>query len=540
MENLKTSKNLICFNGKSLINMFSYSKYYLEKHVSILNSLNVFPVPDGDTGTNMFLTIKEVIKSIEKDQNSSASHISKVMSEAALMGAKGNSGVILSQFFKGFESALKLKDNFGYEEFVQSLEYSVDYCYKSVGIPTEGTMLTIINTAAKSARESYENGEQSHKIITYICNKVKNAVLKTPDSLKILKDSGVIDSGALGLYIIFEGIRIYLEGGDLKSSNIDFPNNLNTSPKNISKSEQDNNDEKYGNCIQFFILAKKLNIDEVKNEIKNEGSSVVAVGNDSKIKIHVHSTTPDNLIKIAGKFGQITQVSIENMDAQHDEFILKQSNIPETIVFSISAGKKIGEIFTEFGAINFDIADTSYTEKIIESEILKLRFKNAILLINGFNISSDSKMLSNKSIHILNTNNIADGIAAILNYNPELMIDQNVDNMRSSYNSITSIEIYYVTKNTNYQNIKLNAKEYYSLYNKKLISKNKNVLEMLNELFKFIDLSDKDLITFYKNKEISNELTGKISNHMENIFPKAELEIIEGEFISPMLIISIE
>ena len=240
MKIINNVKNSNSFNGNNLTQMFIYSKYYLEKHVDTLNSLNVFPVPDGDTGTNMLITIREVLKSIKNDNNPSASHISKTMSEAALMGAKGNSGVILSQFFKGFESALKSKHNFGYEEFVISLEYAVKYCYKSVGTPTEGTILTIINVAAKTARKLYENGTPLNEIITHTCKDVKTSVLKTPESLEVLKNAGVIDSGALGLYIILEGIRIYLEGGDLKSSNIDFPENLNKAPINLSDSSSEN------------------------------------------------------------------------------------------------------------------------------------------------------------------------------------------------------------------------------------------------------------------------------------------------------------
>ena len=544
MKNSKNITNLYSFNGKSLINMFIYSKYYLEKYVDTLNSLNVFPVPDGDTGTNMLITIKEVLKSIENDNNSSASHISKTMSEAALMGAKGNSGVILSQFFKGFESALKLKDDFGYEEFVISLEYAVEYCYKSVGTPTEGTILTIINVAAKSARESYEKGTPSHEIITNTCKNVKTSVLKTPESLEVLKNAGVIDSGALGLYIILEGIRIYLEGGDLNSSNIDFPTNLNKTPINLSKLPSETtlyeNHDKYGNCVQFFILSNKIKIDEVKKEIEKIGSSLVAVGNDSKIKIHVHSKAPDELIEIASQFGEITQISIEDMDEQHHQIISKDKNISETILFSISSGKKINNIFTEFGAINFDIEEKLYTKDKIESIILKSSFKNAILLMNGFTFPPDSKIFSNKFIHILNTNNIADGIAAILNYNPELMIDENIANMELSYNSILSIEIDKSRKTTELYNEKLRANEYFSLYNKEIISKDNNIIIMLNKLFKKINLSDKDLITIYNSKEISKQIKENISSHLENILPDAELEIIEGEFTSPILIISIE
>ncbi|MFL2764081.1 MAG: DAK2 domain-containing protein [Dehalococcoidia bacterium] len=544
MKIINNVKNANSFNGKNLTQMFIYSKYYLEKHVDTLNSLNVFPVPDGDTGTNMLITIREVLKSIKNDNNPSASHISKTMSEAALMGAKGNSGVILSQFFKGFESALKSKHNFGYEEFVISLEYAVEYCYKSVGTPTEGTILTIINVAAKTARKLYENGTPLNEIITHTCKDVKTSVLKTPESLEVLKNAGVIDSGALGLYIILEGIRIYLEGGDLKSSNIDFPENLNKAPINLSDSSSENmlnqSHDKYGNCVQFFILSNTINIDEVKKEIEKIGSSLVVVGSDTKIKIHVHSESPDKLIKIASKFGEITQISIEDMDEQHQQIISKEKNTTETLLFSISSGEKINNIFTEFGAINFDIQENNYTKDKMESIILKSKFKNAILLMNGFTLPLDSKIFSNKFIHILNTNNIADGIAAILNYNPELMIDENISNMESSYKSIISIEIDKAKETTELYEEKLQANEYFSLYNKKLISKNNNILIMLNKLFKEINVSDKDLITIYNSKEMSRKIKETISNHMETIMPDAELEIIEGEFTSPILIISIE
>ena len=176
----------------------------------------------------------------------------------------------------------------------------------------------------------------------------------------------------------------------------------------------------------------------------------------------------------------------------------------------------------------------------MESIILKSKFKNAILLMNGFTLPLDSKIFSNKFIHILNTNNIADGIAAILNYNPELMIDENISNMESSYKSIISIEIDKAKETTELYEEKLQANEYFSLYNKKLISKNNNILIMLNKLFKEINVSDKDLITIYNSKEMSRKIKETISNHMETIMPDAELEIIEGEFTSPILIISIE
>ncbi len=537
-------KNSVSFNGQTLINMFTYSSYYLEKYVATLNSLNVFPVPDGDTGTNMLITIKEVMKSIENENSCSASYISNKMSEAALMGAKGNSGVILSQFFKGFETTLKSKTNFGYEEFIISLERAVQYCYKAVGTPTEGTILTIINVAARSARKLYDKGTSPDQIMNYTCKDVKTSVLKTPESLAVLQNAGVIDSGALGLYIILEGIRIYLEGKSLYSTNIDFPENLNINPINLSNLEtkklSQEDDDIFGNCIQFFILSNNINIDEVKKEIEKFGSSIVAVGSNSKIKIHVHSQIPDKLIKSASKYGEIAEVTIENMDEQHNKIVSTQITPPQTILFSIAPGKKLNNIFTEFGAINFNIEEEKYDQKGIESVILQSNFKNAILLLNGFMLKDDSILISNEFIHILNTNNIAEGITAILNYNPELNIHKNISNMKSSYSSITSIEIYKSTINTEVYNNKICQNDYYAIYNNKLISKNNNIIMMLNELFENIDLSDKDFITIYKGNNTSNSVKESVSKYMTNKLTNAELEIIEGEYNSNMLIISIE
>ncbi|HTY82068.1 MAG TPA: DAK2 domain-containing protein, partial [Dehalococcoidales bacterium] len=340
--------------GQELREMFSAATSWLEKSSADIDALNVFPVPDGDTGTNMMLTMRSTMEEAYRAPDHNASAIVHAMAKGALMGARGNSGVILSQIWRGMALGLDSREDFTAVDLAAGLKQSVGTAYKAVCEPVEGTMLTVIKDAAKAAEDKVKSGEQDIvSVMEATVTAAGESVARTPKLLKVLKDAGVVDAGGQGLYTILEGALRYLKGETeqmrLRKPQIIVSEIHATTPVTFGPVEE----VPYGYCTEFMVKGEKLEPETIRHRLEKKGESLIVVGDDSAVRIHIHTLTPGHIIDLATRLGTLHQVSIRNMDEQHQDFLeMQKDRLPksDTAVIAVASGDGLIDVFDSLGA----------------------------------------------------------------------------------------------------------------------------------------------------------------------------------------------
>ena len=334
-------------NGDDLRQAFEAATRYLERHRDAINALNVFPVPDGDTGTNMLLTMRSVNEKSLETPNSSAGSVAAAMAHGALLGSRGNSGVILSQFFHGLAEGLQGKDRFTGGDLVQAFKLASSAAYSSVSRPVDGTMLTVIRELALAAsRHAQDQGENDDALSVWrvAVDAAKDALSRTPMQLPVLREAGVVDAGGQGVVTLLAGAGRYLAGENVDDLDLELsvPLFADASPRDVSPDGTHGQpvvreeylaateEELYGYCVQFFIQGQGLAVDRIREELSDMAGSTVVVGNDGLVKVHVHAHDPGPVITHAVSLGTISQVSMDNIDQQHQEFVSSHRDRLET------------------------------------------------------------------------------------------------------------------------------------------------------------------------------------------------------------------
>ena len=317
--------------GQELRDMFSAATSWLEKSSADIDALNVFPVPDGDTGTNMMLTMRSTMEEAFRAPDHSASGVAGAMAKGALMGARGNSGVILSQVWRGLAQGLEGKESFTSEDLAQALEQAAATAYKGVSNPVEGTMLTVMNETAAAARAEVEKGEEDViEVMEIAVEAARNSVANTPKLLKVLREAGVVDAGGQGVYTILEGALRYLRG-EVELMRLRKPQIIVSELPHVTPSTPGPiiDEVPFGYCTEFMLKGEKLDPEIMKKRLVRKGESLIVVGDESALRIHIHTLDPGNIIRWATRLGTVHQVSIRNMDEQHQDFLeMQKERIP--------------------------------------------------------------------------------------------------------------------------------------------------------------------------------------------------------------------
>ena len=344
-------------DGAELLAMISSAARLFERNIEPLNSLNVFPVPDGDTGTNMFLTLREVVEEAEKVETGTAGEVAAAMSHGALMGARGNSGVILSQLFKGLALQLEGRRALSAVDLAHGLGRARGLAYKAVGQPVEGTMLTVIG-ATVGPSEAAADGSVLD-VVEAACEAAREAVAMTPAQLQVLRDAGVVDAGGQGVLVILEGMRRHLADGEPVVEEIPVPDpvGVDSAAGVVSQEFLDSaEDELYGYCTQFVLEGVGLDADEVRERMSESASSAVVIGTDTVLRVHVHAEDPDPVIELAGTMGAVSQVNVADMDEQHRQFSSDRRTasegdaVQDIAIVAVAWGDGNQEVFRELGA----------------------------------------------------------------------------------------------------------------------------------------------------------------------------------------------
>ena len=519
--------------GDDLRHMFLYAQTSLNLHVATINALNVFPVPDGDTGTNMSLTLKEAEEKLRAMVKPKAREVALLMARESLMGARGNSGVILSQFFGGIAQAFDQIDTVRGEDIANALTRASDQVYKAVSEPVEGTMLTVVKEAAKAASSVVERGDTVPlKVWGAACEGAKRALAETPELLPVLKEAGVVDAGGLGVVTMLEGIHAYLKGAEVSILEMDF-SKMAPGMDYLSATE----DEAFGYCTQFLLEGEHLEVEEIRETITGMSSSTVVVGDANTVKVHCHAHDPGPLISYAVLVGEISQVKIENMDRQNLGFVDMHRNQQATTaplgVVAVAAGIGLEQIFLDYGAV--DVVPGGQTMNPSARELAESAERSdvdeVILLPNNSNIINSAKQaaeVSNKTIHILPTTSIPEGISALLAFNPDTDAVTNLEAMRFAADRTQSGEITRAVRSTQLEGFSIREGQAIGILNGKLVACADSAEEALKQLCVNAAPRAGTLITLYWGANTSEKVALDAAEMLGEIFSDVDLEIVIG------------
>ncbi len=539
-------------NGQTLKEMLAAGTAWLEKNVSGINAINVFPVPDGDTGTNMLLTMHSAIEEAKQNTDSTASSIAKSIAHGALMGARGNSGVILSQFWRGLAKGLEGKSSFNGKDFALALVEASQAAYEGIVHPVEGTMLTVLRDAARAAKETTKtNSESLLSAMESATDEAKDSVARTPDLLPVLREAGVVDAGGQGLYVFLDGALHFLKK---KTDELQYqePQLIATSPPLTPKLTPTIEIEApYGYCIEFLLEGQKLNSGNVGKKLRNKGQSVIVAGNSSMLKIHIHSLNPGEILDYATHLGTLHQVKIDNMDDQYAEFIKAQKErAPKigTAIVVVTSGDGLFEVFNSLGATIIVPGGQTMNPSVREllQAVESAPSDNIILLPNNKNIiltASQVKSLSPKEVKVIPTKTVPQGIAALLAFNYEMSLEQNSQTMEQAISTVQTIEITKAVRGTQINGQKIKEGQFIAILNdENLIVSSNNTNDISDIIFESLtkaDIEKTEMVTIYYGVETQPTEAEDIAQRIRNKY-QTEIEVVRGNQPHYNYIISLE
>ena len=534
-------------NGEHFYNVMVNASNKLEEQKEFVNSLNVFPVPDGDTGTNMSMTFKAAVKEIEGMNSKSIGEVSKKLAKGALMGARGNSGVILSQILRGIAKGLEGKEEASAEEIAESIMEGSRSAYKAVMRPIEGTILTVIRSAGESALKS--KATDVTLLMEEVCKGSEDTLNKTPDMLPVLKSAKVVDSGGMGLLIILKGIHEALRD-DVKATLGDF-HSIATNMSAANNLEP--HEIKFGYCTEFIILGDSSKAEEFKREIEAQGDSMIVVGYEDVIKVHIHTNNPGNVLSKAVALGELSKIKIDNMREEHRSLIIDQEKYKEETkeeqkkygFISVSMGEGIENIFKDLG-VDYIIPGgqtmNPSTEEIVKS-IEKVNAENIFILPNNKNIimsATQAAELSEKNVIVIPTKSIPQGITCVTMFNPDGDVEENLEVMKESIKSVISASITYAVRDTEMDGIEIKEGNILGLVEGKIKEVGSELYDVSEKLLEKIVDEDKSLITLFYGSDCKKEEVEKFALKLEGIYEDIDIQFYEGKQPLYYFIISVE
>ncbi|WP_432291550.1 DAK2 domain-containing protein [Clostridium baratii] len=531
-------------NGRDFYNMVVNASNKLAENSDFVNALNVFPVPDGDTGTNMSMTFKAAVKEIENIGSDSIGEVSKKLAKGALMGARGNSGVILSQILRGISKGLEGHDEVSAKEFAFALKEGSNSAYKAVMRPTEGTILSVIRATA-------EEGEKSHaKDVTTLMEDVTVAAKvmldKTPEMLPALKKAKVVDSGGMGLYIILQGMLEALKDGivaEVKDIKISEGGTGATGAKSTADA-----DIKFGYCTEFIILGDAKKATEFQNEIEPLGDSMIVVGYDDVIKVHIHTNDPGTVLAKAVKLGELSKIKIDNMREEHRELLANEiredkEKIEEAVeveeakkygFITVAMGKGITNIFKDLGVdyvIEGGQTMNPSTQDILEC-VDKLNAENIFILPNNKNIimaANQAKDISDKNIIVIPTTTIPQGITCVSMFNRDADVSENEEELKELMEAVKTGSVTYAVRDTEIDGINIEEGDMLGLVEGKIKEVGKDKFEVAEKVLANMVDDDSELITVFYGEDIKEEEANSFVEKLEEKYEDCDIQLYKGD-----------
>lgn len=539
-------------DGRRFYNMVVNACNELEEKKNFVNSLNVFPVPDGDTGTNMSMTFRGAVSQISGMQDLSIGDISKKLSKGALMSARGNSGVILSQILRGIAKGLENLVIADASEVSNCLVEGSKAAYKAVMRPTEGTILTIIKAAGDKAASSTE--EDIVKLMEEVCAYSEEVLDKTPEMLPVLKKAKVVDAGGTGLLIILKGMTEALKN----DMDIELTDKVEDKQTSTVHDGTDDADIKFGYCTEFFIKAKVDDISNFKNDLSTIGDSMIVVNVDDIVKVHIHTNDPGAVLSKALKLGELSKIKIDNMREQHRHILENEYPIEEQVnkeieteehkkyaFVSVAAGEGLVQIFKDLGSdcvIEGGQTMNPSTQDIL-SAVNKLEADNIYVLPNNKNIimsANQAAELSEKNVIVIPTKTIPQGITCLTEFNVNDEEKANTKNMLESIDKVSSGSVTYAVRDTEMDGVQIKAGDILGLIEGKISKVGENPYEICYDLIKEMVNDESELISIYYGEGVNEEEVNSLTKRLESEYEDFDVQCNCGKQPLYSFIVSVE
>ncbi|OLS42066.1 DAK2 domain-containing protein [Bacillus sp. MRMR6] len=548
--------SITALDGKRFAEMVIQGANHLAANAKMVDALNVFPVPDGDTGTNMNLSMTSGAKEV---RNHVQEHIGKVgiaLSKGLLMGARGNSGVILSQLFRGFAKAVETKPTISAKEFADAFEAGVETAYKAVMKPVEGTILTVAKDSAKKGLHAVQNSNDIIEIMEEILKEAKASLKRTPDLLPVLKEVGVVDSGGQGLVFVYEGFLAELKGEKLPDSPATLPsmNDMVSAEHHKSvQSHMNTEDIVFGYCTEFMVrfeeekMAKHPYKEQVfRNDLSKLGDSLLVIADDEVVKVHIHSEQPGNCLNYGQRYGSLINMKIENMRQQHSNIVGETytplvSDRPQAPkeqqeygVVTVSMGSGIADLFKSIGAhavIEGGQTMNPSTEDIVKA-VKEVNAKKVFILPNNKNIimaAQQAADVSDEEIYVIPSKTVPQGLSALLAFNPAGDVETNEAAMIEALKHVKTGQITFAVRDTQIDGLEIEKEDFMGIAEGKIVVKSKDKGQVAEELLSKMLDEDSEILTILYGEGVTEEEVNGLVQYVGENYQDVEVEIHNGK-----------
>ncbi|HLO12319.1 MAG TPA: DAK2 domain-containing protein [Pseudoneobacillus sp.] len=548
--------SITALDGKRFAEMVIQGANHLSANAKMVDALNVFPVPDGDTGTNMNLSMTSGAKEVK---NNIQEHIGKVgvaLSKGLLMGARGNSGVILSQLFRGFSKSVEQKSEINGKEFAQALETGVETAYKAVMKPVEGTILTVAKDSAKKGVFVAKKETDIIKIMEEVLKEAKASLNRTPDLLPVLKEVGVVDSGGQGLVLVYEGFLAVLKGESLPettSFSFNIDDLVSAEHHKSVQGHINTEDIEFGYCTEFMVKfeneklnGKTFSEEKFRQDLSEYGDSLLVISDQEIVKVHIHSEQPGDCLSYGQKYGSLINIKIENMRQQHTNIVGDSSHTPmmekvtpktekqEYGIVAVSMGSGIAKLFRSIGAhavIEGGQTMNPSTEDIVKA-IKEVNAKKIIILPNNKNIimaAQQAADVAEEEVIVIPSKTVPQGMTALLAFNPSADISENEESMNEALKQVKTGQITFAVRDTSIEGLSIEKDDFMGINEGKITVKNKNKMEAAKELLNHMLDENSEILTILQGEDTTDQEVEVLVAYIEEKFGDVEIEIHNGQ-----------
>jgi len=526
-------------NGKELRAMFEAATGWLEKSSADIDALNVFPVPDGDTGTNMLLTMRSSIEEAYQVSDKSISTMARAMARGALVGARGNSGVILSQIWNGIAQGLDEKDKITGADLVAALLQASKTAYKGLSNPVEGTILTVMRQSAAAAeKHASEVSDDLLSVMEATVDAARDSVANTPTLLPVLKDAGVVDAGGQGLYTILEGALHYLKGETeqlklrrpwMVASSVPLTTRV---PQMVGTADE----VPYGYCTNFVIKGSALDPEKLRKRLEKKGQSVIVIGDDSAVRVHIHTLDPGEIMHYVNPLGTLHQINIRNMDEQYRDFLEMQKErmpVVDTAIVAVVNGEGLTQVFTSLGAtlivpggqtMNPSTKDILQAVEAVPSEKVIILPNNKNIVLTAGQVQS----LTKKKVEVVSTHTIPQGVAALLAFDYEAGLEANAENMRQAQGEVRSIEVTRAVRDTRLGGLEIKKNQAIGFVDEDLVAVDDKAEEALEQALERVVPDRAEVVTIYYGADTKKPDAEKMAAAVRERYPRLQVEVVQG------------
>lgn len=521
-------------DGHLLKKMIIEGAQSLEQNKQVVNALNVFPVPDGDTGTNMSLTMQSAVREVKTTSGTSLEEVAGAVANGSLMGARGNSGVILSQLFRGFAKGIKGKKSLTTMDLAKALKNGADTAYKAVMKPVEGTILTVARESAERALEIAKKEKDHAAFLEQVIAEAEDTLRRTPDMLKVLKEAGVVDSGGKGLVYIYAGFLAALTG---KATHIEDEEILQIT---VEDEIHDGENLEFGYCTEFIIHVNQGDTEALKSKIETLGDCMLVVGNENVVKVHIHTNHPGKVMEYGLEMGYLSGIKVDNMRLQHrpeaPAHVEKAEKPVEQKAYgmvTVTMGAGLTQIFKDLGVdeiIEGGQTMNPSTEDFVKA-IDKINAETIFILPNNSNIimaANQAKDISKKNIVVIPSKSVPQGMAAVLAFNQEVDPEENEKEMVAALGKVKTGQVTYAVRDTSFQDITIATGDILGIGEGEIKAAGKGVEEISLALLDKLVTDEDEMITLLYGEEVTEEEANQLAERIEEKFPDCDVEIYYG------------